>query len=107
MQGIYIPRIQATKGEVWITALSVLVGRLERPVLLRRREETDPELGRYDLHAAVSYFLADLYEDDDFQKDITLWIGKRPLKVIVLGKSETLIVPGSLRIEGVNAEWLE
>jgi len=104
--GILYTEIQLTRGEIWIPTLSVLVARMERPrLLLRRREDTDLELGRFDLHAAVSYFNPHLWADVDYDKTITLWLGKRPLRVLMLEMTVTVITPGALRIEGVSAEW--
>jgi hypothetical protein len=106
IEGIFIPRIQATRGEVWIPSLSVLVARMKHPVLLRRPEGTDPELGLFDLQAAVSYFNLALWEDEDWEKDITLWVGKKPLRVERLATSNVAASTEALRIEGVNATWL-
>lgn len=103
----FTTRIEATRGEVWIPSLSVLVSRMERPVLLRRREVATPELGLYDLHAAVSYFNRALWSDPGYAKSITLFVGKRPLRVIQLSGTEVVLLPGAIRIEGVNVEWLE
>lgn len=103
----FTSRIEATKGEVWIPSLSVLVARMERPVLLRRREVATPELGLYDLHAAVSYFNRALWGDPAYAKTVTLYVGKRPLRVHQLGGTNVVLLPGAIRIEGVNIEWLE
>lgn len=104
-EGLFVSRIAATRGEVWIPSLGVLVARMEHPVLLRRREVADPELGLFDLHAAVSYFNLDLWQDRDFTKTITLWIGKKPLKVTDFDLTRVVLVERNLRIEGVNATW--
>jgi hypothetical protein len=103
----FTTRIEASRGEVWIPTLSVLVSRMERPVLLRRREVATPELGLYDLHAAVSYFNRALWEDPAYEKTITLFLGKRPLRVRQLSGTNVVLLPGAIRIEGVDVEWLE
>ena len=106
IEGIFIPRIEYTRGEVWIPSLSVLVARMKKPVLLRRPVGTDPELGLFDLQAAVSYFNLSLWEDPDCEKDITLWFGKKPLKVVVMPHSNVTVSIEAIRIEGVNTQWL-
>jgi hypothetical protein len=105
--GIHLNRLEGTRGEIRIPSLGVVVARMTRPVLLRRREVASPELGQFDLHAAVSYFNKHLWEDADFRKETVLYIGKRPLKVNFLARSSLLAVPGSLRMEGVELEWQE
>lgn len=103
----FTSRIEATRGEVWIPTLSVLVSRMERPVLLRRREVATPELGLYDLHAAVSYFNRALWSDPAYAKEITLYVGKKPLRVTQLNGTTVVLLPGAIRIEGVDVTWLE
>jgi hypothetical protein len=105
--GIHLNRIEGSRGEIRIPSLGVVVARMTRPVLLRRREVASPELGRFDLHAAVSYFNQHLWDDQDFRKETVLYLGKRPLKVNFLASSKMLVVPGSLRMEGVEPEWQE
>lgn len=107
--GIFLSRIEGTRGQVWIPSLGVLVGEMDRPVLLRRRgENVPPNSGQYDLHAAFRVgFNAHLFADDEFRKEYTVWVGKRPLKVTVDEQSNILLVDRNLRIEGVHAEWDE
>jgi len=103
----FTSRIEATRGEVWIPTISVLVARMDKPVLLRRREVATPELGLYDLHAAVSYFNRALWNDPAYAKEITLYVGKRPLRVSQKPGTNVVLLPEALRIEGVDVEWLE
>lgn len=105
--GILVTRVEGTRGEIRIPSLGVVVGRLERPVLVRRREVASPELGRFDLHAAVSYFNQHLWDDPDFRKETVLWIGRQPRKIVVFEKTTLVKVDGSLRMEGVEPEWPE
>lgn len=105
--GIFVTRFEWTRGEIRIPSLGIVVSRLDRPVLLRRREVASPELGRFDLHAAVSYFNQPLWDDDDFRKEIVLWAGKRPRKIVVFEQTTLVKVDGSLRMEGVEPEWPE
>lgn len=103
--GIRLNRIEGGRGEIRIPSLGIVVSRLNRPVLLRRREVATPELGQFDLHAAVSYFNQVLWDDPDFVKETVIWMGKRPLKILWLSGTSLIKVDGSLRIEGV--EWQE
>lgn len=104
-EGIRIDRFEGTRGEIRIPSLGVVVARMTRPVLLRRREVASPELGSFDLHAAVSYFNQHLWDDPDYVKETVLYLGKKPLKVVFFSSSKLLKVEGSLRIEGVEPEW--
>jgi hypothetical protein len=58
------------------------VATLDRPRLLRRRGDNGPVEGQFDLHAAFRYVNLHLLKDGDFEKEITVYIGKRPLKVL-------------------------
>lgn len=106
-QGIFLTRIDGTRGEIRIPSLGIVVARMTKPVLHRRREVASPELGRFDLLAAVSYFNQSLWDDQDFRKEVQIWIGKKPVKVIFYEQSTMLAVEGSLRMEGVEPEWRE
>lgn len=103
--GVFMNRILATRGEITIPSLGIVVSRMTGPSLLRRREVADPELGRFDLHAAVSYFNQPLWDDPDFSKAVTIYIGRKPVKINLFERSTLLAVEGSLRIEGVEPEW--
>ncbi|HEX5016521.1 MAG TPA: hypothetical protein VFX15_02920 [Actinomycetes bacterium] len=107
--GILWNKIDGTRAEIQIPALGIVVARLMPPLaLVRRREVASPELGRYDLHAVVSYFNQPLWEDPDYQKAIKFWIGGRPRKVFMFDGT-TLVRPDpkTLRMEGVEPEWDE
>lgn len=104
--GLNLGEVRWTRGEIRISALGVLVARLDDPVVIsRRREVATPELGRYDLHAAVSYFNQHLWDDADFKKDVVVYIGRKPVKVFTYEGTSVVHVPGSLRMEGVEYEW--
>ena len=103
----FTTRIELAKGEIWIPALSVLVARMEKPVLLRRREVATPELGQYDLHAAVSYFNRSMWTDPAYVKTITGFFGKKPLTVLLRSETNVVLLPGAIRIEGVDIAWQE
>jgi hypothetical protein len=81
------------------------VARLKKPVLQRRREVATPELGSFDLSAAVSYFNRHLWDDPDYDKSIVIFLGKRPVKVFTFAGSQLTQSEGSLRVEGVEPEW--
>jgi len=106
-EGLFTTRVSATRGEIWIPTLSILVARMDKPLLLRRREDATPELGPYDLHAAVSYFNRALWEDPEYDKEITLFMGKKPARVQLFERTNTVLLPGAIRIEGVFATWRE
>lgn len=106
-EGIRTNRIEGNRGEIRIPSLGVVVSRMTRPVLLRRREEATLELGSFDLHAACSYFNQFLWDDDDFTKEVVIYLGKRPLRVFQFGESKMVVAQGNLRIEGVEPEWPE
>lgn len=105
--GIRTNKFEGTRGEIKIPSLGILVSRLDKPVLLRRREAATPELGSFDLYAAVSYFNEHLWSDDDYPKEIVFYLGRVPLKVHFLTQSTLVKETGRLRIEGVEPEWHE
>ena len=105
--GIFINEFRGQSGEIRIPALGVVVCRMTTPALLRRREVIDPELGRFDLHAAVSYFNQHLWDDPDFEKEVVLKIGREPVKVIRFSRTTLVLETGRLRMEGVEPEWRE
>jgi hypothetical protein len=105
--GIAFPftsRIEGTRGEIWIPSIGVLVAEMKRPVLLRRRGDTGPNEGQFDLHAAVSYFNDALWTDKDFEKEFTVYVGKQPLKVEILPTTKVIKADQSLRMEGVKVQ---
>jgi len=106
-EGIRHNRIEGNRGEIRIPSLGVVVSRMTRPVLIRRREVATPELGSFDLHAAYSYFNRHLWDDEDFDKEVVIYLGRRPLRVFRFDRSTMVVVEGSLRIEGVEPEWSE
>lgn len=107
MTGFYFSSIVGTRGEIWIPTLSVLVARLERPTLTRRPPGSDtPTVGQFDFQAAYSFLNRALFDDSDFRKEITVFIGKQPLKVTLTEASKIEVIDHAkaLRIEGVNAQ---
>ena len=104
-EGMAMTRFEAHRGEIWIPSLSILVARLDKPVLLRRREDATPELGPYDLHAAYSYFNRALWADQEFEKTITLYAAKKPITVTMFELTSSVLMDGAIRIEGVTFQW--
>ena len=107
--GVFLNQIAGIRGEIRIPSIGVVVARLTKPQLHRRREVASPELGRFDLHAAVSYFNQHLWDDEDYDKEVRIWLSSRPkpVKVFLFENSQLSVVSGSLRIEGVEPEWQE
>ena len=107
MPGIRLNRIEGNKGEIRIPSLGVVVARMTSPVaLVRRREVATHELGSFDLHAAVSYFNQHLWEDQDYEKEIVMYLtNKRPVKIQTYEGSKLSKSGGELRVEGVEPEW--
>lgn len=106
--GIFQTRIVGSRGEIVIPSLGIQVARLTMPIsLLRRREVASPELGRFDLHAAVSYFNRPLWDDDDYRKVVRFFIGKRPYTVFTFTRTAVIWAPDTLRMEGVEPDWDE
>lgn len=105
--GIFIPRIEGTRLEIWIPALSILVAKCERPVLLRRRGDDTPTVGQFDLHAVYSFLNEPLFRDGDFEKEWTFYVGKKPMRLGLLEGSKVDLVTAArtIRIEGVEATW--
>lgn len=104
-EGIFVSKIEGTRGEIRIPELGVLVAEMKRPVLMRRRgEDNGQDTGQFDLHAAVSYWNQHLWADEDWEKEFTVFVGKRPLKVTVLPTTKVTKVEQSLRMEGVKVE---
>lgn len=106
---MFTSRIDGTRGEIWIPSLSILVARLERPALTHRPEGTTPTVGQRDFQAGFSYLQESLLGDDDFTKRWTVWVGKRPLKVVLHEDSRIEVIGHArvLRVEGVDIEWLQ
>lgn len=105
---IFQTQISGSRGEIVIPSLGIQVARLVVPIsLLRRREVASPELGRFDLHAAVSYFSKTLWDDPDYRKVVKFYIGKRPYEVFLFPKSVVVWETGNLRVEGVEPDWDE
>lgn len=103
-EGLFLSRIQGTRGEIRIPSLGVLVAEMKTPLLLRRRGDNGPDAGQFDLHAAVSYWSQALWDDGDWDKEFTVFIGKRPLKVLVLPTTKVTKQDQQLRMEGVKVE---
>lgn len=106
IEGIFIPRIEGTRLEVWIPSLSILVAKCERPVLRQRRGDETPMVGHFDLHAVYSFLNESLFRDDDFQKVWTFWLGRKPGTLTLEGSRLDLNTGGrTIRIEGVDLIW--
>ena len=106
--GMFTSRIMATRGEVWIPSLGILVARLDRPLLTRRPGDTaTPLVGQWDLQASYSFLNPDLLQDEEFRKSWTLWVGRRPLTVMFREDTKTEVIAHAshMRIEGVDIEW--
>ena len=107
-EGIFLSRIEGTRAELWIPSLSILVVRSERPTLTRRHGDNTPTVGQFDLHAVYSFLNENLFHDEDFAKEWTFWLGKKPMRLTLLEGSKIDLVTAArtLRIEGVDAQWL-
>lgn len=108
MTGFPITKIEATRGEIWIPTLSILVGRLDRPLVTRRRPGDDtPQVGQFDLQAVYSFLNEALFNDDDFTKEWSIFIGRRRMAVNFTDstKVELIAHARAVRLEGVNVEW--
>lgn len=69
-------RINGREGEVRIESLGVLVGTFQSWTLSRRGDD-GPRADLYDLHAVFSYVNPHLWGDDDYEKTITVKVGKQ------------------------------
>ncbi len=106
---MFTSRIDGTRGEIWIPSLGILVAKLDRPSIIYRPEGTTPTVGQRDLQAGYSYLQTSLLDDEDFAKQWTVWIGRRPLKVVLHEDSRIEVIEHArnLRVEGVDIEWLQ
>jgi hypothetical protein len=77
---------------------------MKRPLLLRRRADNGPNEGQFDLHAAVFYWNQALWDDPDWTKEFTVYVGKQPLKLTILPTTTVTKIDQSLRMEGVKVE---
>ena len=73
-RGIF-QRLTGKAGEIRIESLGVLVGTMTHWTLARRGDDVpNPEL--YDLYAVFSYVNPHLWDDNEYQKQITVKVGK-------------------------------
>lgn len=68
--------ISGKSGEIRIKSIGVLVGTMSDWKLTRRGDDV-PGAGLYDLYAAFSYVNPALWADADYEKTITVKIGKQ------------------------------
>ena len=95
-------RISGKEGQVRIESLGVLVGTFASWSLMRRGDD-GPRADLYDLHAAFSYVNPHLWGDDDYEKVVTITIGKDVFR-IAQEEGFPTVIDGrrSLHMEGVR-----
>jgi hypothetical protein len=98
-------RISGVKGDVWITALGAKIGTMSQWSLTRRGGEdgADSGDGLYDLRAVFSYLNPHLWEDEDYTKDIVVFLGRtRQFRVQKASDEGTVLVGRTLLMKGVS-----
>jgi hypothetical protein len=89
-------------GVVEIKFLGAKVGVLENWTL-QRRGDNDPEAGLYDLHAVFSFVSLPLWEDADYEKQITLNLNPvKQYRVQLEPDCRTVLTGRNLLIERVT-----
>jgi len=95
--------INGKSGEIRIESLGVLVATMSTWSMTRRGEDV-PGAGSYDFHAVFSYANPALWADSDYEKTITVKIGKDTFRL----EQEEGFTAGpmderkSLRLQGVR-----
>jgi len=99
----FFRNISGKDGEIRISSLGVLVGTFKTWNLTRRPDD-GPGAGLYDLFAVFSYFNPHMWEEEDYEKVITVRLGKDEFIVAQDHDSFGTAVDGrrSIRIEGVT-----
>jgi hypothetical protein len=97
-------KISGVKGEVRLANLDALIGTMSQWSLTRRGGEdgADEGNGLYDLRAVFSYLNPHLWEDEDYEKQIIVVLGKTK-QFRVHGQDEgTVLVGRTLLMKGVS-----
>lgn len=95
-------RITGKTGEIRIESLGVLVGAMSSWTLARRGDDV-PGSGLYDLYAVFSYMNPNLWSDQDYEKVVTVKIGKDTFR-LEQEEGFPAVMDGrkSLRMQGVK-----
>jgi len=102
-------RISGKRGEVRIEVLGVLVGTFSSWTLTRRGDGDPDGQGLYDLYAVFSYVNPHLWGDTDYEKTVSIEIGKGKTYFVTQedGYDTTLDGRRSLRMQGVRLDVTE
>jgi hypothetical protein len=95
-------KIQGKSGEIRIETLGVLVASIASWTMTRRGNDV-PGAGLYDFHAVFSYANPALWADEDYEKTITVKIGKDTFR-LEQEEGFAAVIDGrkSLRMQGVK-----
>lgn len=95
-------KIEGKTGEIRIESLGVLVATMSTWTMTRRGDDV-PGAGSYDLYAVFSYANPALWADKDYEKTITVKIGKDTFR-LEQEEGFTAVMDGrkSLRMQGVK-----
>ncbi len=103
-------KISGTKGEVRIPSLGALIGTMNQWMLTRRGGEdgADEGNGLYDLRAVFSYLNPHLWEDEEYEKQIVLTLGRtKQFRVQRASDEETVLIGRTLLMKGVSIHVYE
>lgn len=98
-------KINGVKGRVEIPSLGALIGTMAEWNLTRRGGDGTGEgaSGLYDLRAVFSYLNPHLWDDEDYEKQIVITIGRhKQFRVHKANDEETVLVGRTLLMKGVS-----
>jgi hypothetical protein len=102
-------KMSGVKGEVKITALGIHLGTMSQWSLVLRGGEDDADGGNglYDLRAVFSYLNLHLWEDEDYDKDVVITLGKKRQFRVQGHGGETVLAGRTLLMKGVSLHDIE
>lgn len=102
-------KMRGVKGKVWIPSLGAMIGTMAEWHLTRRGGEgTADGSGLYDLRAVFSYLNLYLWDDNDYEKEIVIVLGKtKQFRVRKVNDEETVLADRTLLMKGVALDVYE
>jgi hypothetical protein len=97
--------ITGREGQISIDDFGVVVAKMTMWTLTRRAEE-GPEANLYDLNAALAFVNPALWDDDDYEKTVSLVVarGKEPYRLKQEPGFKRVLQGKSLLMEGVSLD---
>jgi hypothetical protein len=98
-----VQKFTGVKGEARIPSLGALIGTMSQWSLTWRGEDGAADSGGpYDLRAVFSYLNPHLWEDEDYEKEITLTLGKSKQFRVSKASEGTVLNGRTLLMKGVS-----